>query len=169
MSAKVLDPKGRFRGKIVSFRCSEEENAALDVAVQLSGLTKQDYIISRVLQRDIVVQPNPRVYKALKDRLELVLAELKKSEEAATNSDLLETINLIAVTLNGIKGGNTILRAIVEQRRAERAEKAANHQPHNLALDVAMAALDLLNSISRRDMDRLICRFTKTKRQIHGA
>ena len=105
MSAKSLDPKGRFRGKIVSFRCSEEENAALDVAVQLSGLTKQDYIISRVLQRDIVVQPNPRIYKALKDRLELVLAELKKSEEAATNSDLLETINLIALTLNGIKGG----------------------------------------------------------------
>ena len=105
MSAKVLDTKGRFRGKIVSFRCSEEENAALDVAVQLSGLTKQDYIISRVLQRDIVVQPNPRVYKALKDRLELVLTELKKNEEAATTSDLLETINLITVTLNGIKGG----------------------------------------------------------------
>lgn len=105
MSAKVLDPKGRFRWKIVSFRCSEEENAALDVAVQLSGLTKQDYIISRVLQRDIVVQPNPRVYKALKDRLELVFTELKKNEEVATNSDLLETINLIAVTLNGIKGG----------------------------------------------------------------
>lgn len=105
MSAKVLDPKGRFRGKIVSFRCSEEENAALDVAVQLSGLTKQEYIISRVLQRDIVVQPNPRVYKALKDRLELVLAELKQNKEAATNSDLLETINLIAVTLNGVKGG----------------------------------------------------------------
>lgn len=78
MSAKSLDPKGRFRGKIVSFRCSEEENAALDVAVQLSGLTKQDYIISRVLKRDVVVQPNPRVYKALKDRLELVLAELKR-------------------------------------------------------------------------------------------
>ena len=105
MSAKVLDTKGRFRGKIVSFRCSEEENAALDVAVQLSGLTKQDYIISSVLQRDIVVQPNPRVYKALKDRLELVFTELKKNEEVATNSDLLETINLIAVTLNGIKGG----------------------------------------------------------------
>lgn len=54
------------------------------------------------------------------------------------------------------KMGNTILRAIVEQRRADRAEKAAaNHQPHNSALDVTMAALDLLNSISRRDMDRL--------------
>lgn len=54
------------------------------------------------------------------------------------------------------KMGNTILRAIVEQRRADRAEKAAaNHQPHNSALDVAMAALSLLNSISRRDMDML--------------
>ena len=57
------------------------------------------------MKRDVVVQPNPRVYKALKDRLELVLAELKKNGEAATNSDLLETINLITVTLNGIKGG----------------------------------------------------------------
>ena len=57
------------------------------------------------MKRDVVVQPNPRVYKALKGRLELVLTELKKNEEAATNSDLLETINLITVTLNGIKGG----------------------------------------------------------------
>ena len=57
------------------------------------------------MKRDVVVQPNPRVYKALKGRLELVLTELKKNEEAATNTDLLETINLITVTLNGIKGG----------------------------------------------------------------
>ena len=105
MSAKTLDHKGRFRGKIVSFRCSEEENAALDTAVQLSGLTKQDYIISRVLGREIIVQPNPRVYKALKDKLAMVLNELRKNESAAENSDLLDTINLITATLGGIKGG----------------------------------------------------------------
>ena len=102
---KSLDNKGRWRNVIISFRMSPQERDDLNVRVKLSGLTKQDYIISRVLKRDVVVQPNPRVYKALKDRLELVLAELKKNEEAATNSDLLETINLIAVTLNGIKGG----------------------------------------------------------------
>ena len=105
MSAKSLDHKGRFRGKIVSFRCSEEENAALDTAVQLSGLTKQDYIIYRVLGREIIVQPNPRVYKALKDKLAMVLNELRKNESTAENSDLLDTINLIAATLGGIKGG----------------------------------------------------------------
>lgn len=105
MSAKVYDGKGRFRGKIVSFRCSEEENAALDVAVKLSGLTKQDYIISRILNRDIIVQPNPRVYKALKDQLAAVLAELKKNECGEINGDLLDTIRLITKTLDGIKGG----------------------------------------------------------------
>lgn len=105
MSAKSLDHKGRFRGKIVSFRCSEEENAALDTAVQLSGLTKQDYIIYRVLGREIIVQPNPRVYKALKDKLAMVLNELRKNESTAENSDLLDTFNLITATLGGIKGG----------------------------------------------------------------
>ena len=105
MSAKSLDHKGRFRGKIVSFRCSEEENAALDTAVQLSGLTKHDYIIYRVLGREIIVQPNPRVYKALKDKLAMVLNELRKNESTAENSDLLDTINLITATLGGIKGG----------------------------------------------------------------
>lgn len=105
MSAKSLDHKGRFRGKIVSFRCSEEENATLDTAVQLSGLTKQDYIIYRVLGREIIVQPNPRVYKALKDKLAMVLNELRKNESTAENSDLLDTINLITATLGGIKGG----------------------------------------------------------------
>lgn len=105
MSAKSLDHKGRFRGKIVSFRCSEEENAALDTAVQLSGLTKQDYIIYRVLGREIIVQPNPRVYKALKDKLAMVLNELRKNESTAENSDLLDTTNPITATLGGIKGG----------------------------------------------------------------
>ena len=104
MSAKVLDTKGRFRGKIVSFRCSEEENAALDVAVQLSGLTKQDYIISRVLQRDIVVQPNPRVYKALRDQLAAVLEQLRRIESGSgVDDDLLDTINLIAHIMDGMK------------------------------------------------------------------
>ena len=53
------------------------------------------------------------------------------------------------------KMGNTILRAIVEQRRADRIEKIAASHKATSVLDVAVAALSLLNSISRRDMDRL--------------
>lgn len=107
MSAKVYDGKGRFRGKIVSFRCSEEENALLNAAVKLSGLTKQDYIINKVTNREVVVQPNTRVYKALKDKLGEVLAELKRIESGSkVDSDLIDLIRLINTTLDGTNGGD---------------------------------------------------------------
>lgn len=105
MSAKVYDGKGRFRGKIISFRCSEEENALLNAAVKLSGLTKQDYIIGKVTNREIVVQPNPRVYKALKDKLGEVLTELKRIENGGNvDGDLIELMEMINTTLSGTKG-----------------------------------------------------------------
>ncbi|MBD5130170.1 MAG: hypothetical protein HDT43_09635 [Ruminococcaceae bacterium] len=107
MSAKVYDGKGRFRGKIISFRCSEEENALLNAAVKLSGLTKQDYIINKVTNREVVVQPNTRVYKALKDKLGEVLAELKRIENGGkVDGDLIDLIGLINTTLDGINGGD---------------------------------------------------------------
>lgn len=66
MSAKNLDSKGRFRSRTIGFRVSPEEEKLINSAVALSGLTKQDYIVKRLLCRDVVVQGNPRVYKALK-------------------------------------------------------------------------------------------------------
>ena len=104
MSAKNLDNKGRFRSRTIGFRVSPEEDAQINVAVSLSGLTKQDYITNRLLCRDIVVQSNPRVYKALKDQLAKVLDELKRIENGdEVDEDLLATINLITVTLDGMK------------------------------------------------------------------
>lgn len=69
MSKKNLDAHNRLRSKVVSFRMSPEEAKLLDEFVKLSGLNKQDYLISRVLQREVVVQGNPRVYKALRNEL----------------------------------------------------------------------------------------------------
>lgn len=78
MSAKCLDRQGRWRNKTVAFRVSPEENELLETAVRLSGLTKQDYIIRRLQEKEIVVTGNPRVYKALKNELAKVLNELKR-------------------------------------------------------------------------------------------
>ena len=61
---KKLDHNGRWRNRIVAFRVSDEEAKLLNDLVALSGLTKQDYIMRRLLCRDVVVQGNPRVYKA---------------------------------------------------------------------------------------------------------
>ena len=82
MSRKVTDSQGRWRSKTVSFRMSPEENALLDSYARLSGMTKQDYMIARLLQKDIVVQGNPRVYKALRNQLDAVLMELRRIESA---------------------------------------------------------------------------------------
>ena len=76
MSHKKLDRRNRWRSKTIAFRMSPEENALLDAAVRLSGLTKQDYIINRLLHREIVVQGNPRVYKALRDQMQQIYAKL---------------------------------------------------------------------------------------------
>lgn len=104
MSAKIVDGKGRFRSKTIGFRVSPEEDKQINIAVALSGLTKQDYIVKKLSNRDIVVQPNPRVYKALKNQLEAVLDELKRINNGGVNDELLETIRLINTTLYGIKG-----------------------------------------------------------------
>ena len=89
---KNLDCKGRWRNKTVAFRVSEKEAKLIDTQVALSGLTKQDYIVRRLQCRDVVVQGNPRVYKALRNQM------------ADIYEELLYTIQLIAETMNGLKG-----------------------------------------------------------------
>lgn len=81
MSKKNLDNHNRLRSKIVSFRMSPEEAQLLDSFVSLSGLNKQDYLISRVLQRDIIVQGNPRVYKALRNEFTNLTNELQNASQ----------------------------------------------------------------------------------------
>lgn len=105
MSLKNRDEKGRWRNKAVAFRASPEEDEQIETAVRLSGLTKQDYIIRRLQNRDVVVVGNPRVYKALRNQLAAVLTELQQiSASASVSSELLDTIRLITVTMNGMKG-----------------------------------------------------------------
>ena len=104
MSLKVYDGKGRWRNKTVAFRMSPEEDEQLEKAVALSGLTKQDYIIKRVQDREIVVVGNPRVYKALRNQLTSVLEELQRLEpREKIDGDMLDTIRLITVTMKGLK------------------------------------------------------------------
>ena len=103
MSAKNKDNKNRWRCKTIAFRASPEEAYRLDMLAKTSGLTKQDYIIKRLSERDIVVQPNTRVYKALRNQMAEILEELKRIENGADiDSDLLDIIQITAQTYNGL-------------------------------------------------------------------
>ena len=107
MSAKNRHEHGRFRNITVGFRVSPEENEQINVAVALSGLPKQEYCYRKCLNRDIVVQGNPRVYKALRNQLAAVLDELKRIEAAGELRDeLLDNIELITRTLYGMTEGS---------------------------------------------------------------
>ena len=88
----------------MAFRVSPEEDAQIETAVKLTGLTKQDYIIRRPLCRDVVVQGNPRVYKALRDQLAAVLDELHRIEAGqGVNEELLDTIQMITTIMKGMQ------------------------------------------------------------------
>ena len=105
MSAKNTDKHNRWRCITVGFNVSPEESAQINTAVALSGLTKQEYCCRKCTNRDVVVQGNPRVYKALKTHLGLVLEELKRIEAGTgVNEELLSTIDLITITMRGLRG-----------------------------------------------------------------
>lgn len=104
MSAKNCDRHNRWRSKTIAFRMSPEEDQQLEVFVKISGLTKQDYITTRLLERDVVVEGNPRVYKALKEQFASVLDELRRIEaRGSVDTDLLEIIRMMAAIMDGMK------------------------------------------------------------------
>lgn len=105
MTAKNVDRHNRFRSITVGFRVSPEENELINKAVALSGLPKQEYCYRKCLNREVVVQGSTRIYKALKDELGTVLEQLQRIEAGNhVDDDLLDIIELLAVTMNGLKG-----------------------------------------------------------------
>ena len=100
---KSLDAKGRWRNRNVGFRVSEEEAKLLDNLVELSGLAKQDYILRRLLNREVVVQGNPKVFKALKNQMTQIYEELKRLESVSDdNEELLIVVEMVATIMKGM-------------------------------------------------------------------
>ena len=103
MTTKNLDQYGRWRSKTIAFRVSPEENAQIDLAVQLSGLTKQDYITAKLLDRTILVQGNCKVHRAVYDQLTRVLTELQRiSIGGKIDSELLASITFITDMISSL-------------------------------------------------------------------
>ena len=81
---KSLDYKGRWRNHTVAFRVSDEEAKLLNDLVALSGTLE---------------------YKALKNQMSAIYEELKHMKSVSPDNDeLLYTLQVIAITLDGLKG-----------------------------------------------------------------
>ncbi len=107
MSHKNVDNKNRLRSVVVGFRMSLEEAELLNSLVKVSGLNKQDYLINRALQRDIVVNGNPRVYIGLKKELTALYNEFQRLNNCSQITDeQLVLLNQIMKILNEMRYEN---------------------------------------------------------------
>lgn len=103
MSEKLLDPQGRQRSKTISFRMSPEEAEVLDSLVAASGMTKQDYITSCLIDHRITVIPHTRTYKGLYDEMGRVYRELRRiKRDGHVSADLERIIGALAEEFAGL-------------------------------------------------------------------
>lgn len=108
MSAKNRDQHNRWRNHTVAFRVSHEESAEIDRLVALSGLSKQDYIIRRLTNREVVVNGNPRVHKALKTQMEQLYLEFQRLCNAGEISpETLHVLEYVSAIYDGMKTEGT--------------------------------------------------------------
>jgi hypothetical protein len=90
MSKPLRDEHGRLRDITVGFRVSREEADDLDARVERSGLSKQDYILRKLTDREVTVIPSTRVQRALEDQMDRVYRELRRVRGSGELSPELE-------------------------------------------------------------------------------
>ncbi len=92
----VIPSHNRFRSQTIAFRVSPEEDKQINIAVSLSGMTKQDYITYKLLDRTINVKASCKVHRAVYDRLTEVLEQLKRlNDSREIDDELMDNISLI--------------------------------------------------------------------------
>ena len=83
------DNSARRRSKTMAFRCTPEERKLICDMAAWSGMSRQDYIIAKLTDTQVVVKPSVGVQKALKDSM----AELTKEVRlAASYGELSESL-----------------------------------------------------------------------------
>ena len=105
MSKKNLDAQGRLRSKTVAFRVSPEEAMRLDALVAMSGLTKQDYIIARLLDQGVKVVPSSRVQKGMEEGMQVIYAELLRlGQGESVQPEVVDLLQMLATLFAGFGG-----------------------------------------------------------------
>lgn len=72
----------RERSGTISFRVTPEQARRIDLMARASGMTKQDYLYRRALEEEVVVRPDVRVYKMLRDEMARAYRELRRIRSA---------------------------------------------------------------------------------------
>jgi hypothetical protein len=82
----------RERCVTVAFRVSPAEAAEIDALVAASGMTKQDYIVDRLHNREVHLKSNARAYKGLSDIMGNIYVELRRLRSRDQITERLEVV-----------------------------------------------------------------------------
>lgn len=120
MSEKVFDKKNRWRNKVVAFRVSLGEWDEIEDRVKLSGCkSKQDYIISCLLNHKIEAVGNP-----------LMLLQFKKDlNQIKTKLEDIDDVNqLSSGIVDSIKTMEEILKAFADKEKLLQKEETKDER-----------------------------------------
>lgn len=79
--------EARKRCKTISFWLTPGQVAEIDELARLSGLSKQDYLTRRALNKEVVIVPSSRVVKSLKGYSERIATKLETLISASQLDD----------------------------------------------------------------------------------
>ena len=88
-----------------AFRVSREENERIELLAKAAGVTQQEYIMTKIEDREFTVVPDLRTYKMLKDSMRQVYQELCRLRDCSTLDErLIAKIELLSEFFVDIAG-----------------------------------------------------------------
>lgn len=91
-----------------AFRVSREENERIELLAGAAGVTQQEYIMTKLEDREFTVVPDLRTYKMLRDSMRQVYQELCRLRDCSVMDErLIVKIELLADLFVGIAGDSS--------------------------------------------------------------
>lgn len=89
---------------IVNFRVTQEEKQLLDNRIELSGLSRQEFVIKSCLHQKITTVGNVKTFEAIKKQMAVIdkhILSITKSEQL--DLEVLESLRMVLEMLDGLE------------------------------------------------------------------
>lgn len=88
-----------------AFRVSPEESERIELLSKAAGVTQQQYIMTKLEDKEFTIVPDIRTYKMLRDEMQAVYKELSRLRDCSEMDERLATkVDLLAELFIGIAG-----------------------------------------------------------------
>lgn len=88
-----------------AFRVSPEENERIELLAKAAGVTQQQYIMTKLENKEFTIVPDIRTYKMLRDEMRAVYTELSRLRDCSKMDEFLAAkVDLLAELFIGIAG-----------------------------------------------------------------